>query len=152
MRRLTILVCSIILFLGCRATKEEMDSSVVISMQKTKCYGPCPEYTLDIYESGKVFFVGRENVDKIGEFEIKLSKKELNRLVDMFLQHNFFGLNEQYTSGATDLPTTYIYFAHNGKRKTVVDYDNAPPRLKKLEEEVSELIKIPKWKQVSGSN
>ncbi len=151
MRNLLILVFILSLF-SCRATKEEMDTSVVISMQKTKCFGACPVYTIDIYESGMVYFNGKENVDKIGEFKIRLSKKELNRLIDLFTENRFFDLQDKYVSDVSDLPTTYIYFSHNGKRKRIMDYDGAPQNLKKLESEVSQLVKIPKWKQVNNSN
>ncbi len=150
MRNLVILICILSLF-SCRATKEEMDTSVVISMQKTKCFGACPVYTIDIYESGMVYFNGKENVDKIGEFKIRLSKKELNRLIDLFTENRFFDLQDKYVSDVSDLPTTYVYFSHNGKRKRIMDYDGAPQNLKKLENEVSQLVKIPKWKQVNNS-
>lgn len=109
-------------------------------------------YNIDIYESGMVYFTGKENVDKIGQFRIKLSKKELQRLVDLFYQNNFFELKDRYVTEASDLPTTYLYFAHNGKRKRVMDYDGAPQNLKKLENEVGQLIKIPKWKQLKKPN
>ncbi len=151
MRKLWILALVAVLC-SCRLTKEEVDNSVVISMQKTKCYGSCPEYTLDIYESGKVYFSGIENVDKIGEYQIKLSRKELQRLVSLFVSSNFFEFKDRYVSDASDLPTTYLYFSHNGKRKRITDYDGAPKTLKFLEEEVSQLVSIPKWKQMKKPN
>ncbi len=151
MRNILMLIC-ITFLVSCRAAKEEVDTSVVISMQKTKCIDACPVYTIDIYESGVVYFNGRENVDKLGEFKIKLSKKELQRLINIFNDYKFFNFQDRYVSDAKDLPTTYIYFSHNGRRKRVMDYDGAPQTLKKLENEVAQLIKIPKWKQMRKSN
>ena len=151
MKNMLILICMILLF-SCRASKEEVDTSVVISMQKTKCFGACPVYTIDIYESGVVYFNGRENVDKLGEFKIKLSRKELQRLINIFNDYEFFNFEDRYVTDAKDLPTTYIYFSHNGRRKRVMDYDGAPPELKKLENEVAQLIRIPKWKQMRKPN
>ena len=141
-----------LLLFSCRASKEEVDTSVVISMQKTSCVGDCPVYTIDIYESGVVYFNGRENVDKLGEFKIKLSRMELQRLINIFNEYNFFGFEDRYVTDERDLPTTYIYFSHNGKRKRVMNYDGAPVELKKLENEVAQLIKIPKWKQIRKPN
>ena len=151
MRNTILLICAILLC-ACRVTKEEMDINVVISMQKTKCVGNCPAYTLDIYQSGKVYLSGRENVDKIGEYEIKLSKKELQRLVDLFLSNDFFSFEDQYINEDQDLPATHLYFSHNGKRKRITNYGSAPPSLKALEYEVGQLIKIPKWKQMKKNN
>ncbi|MDN5202974.1 DUF6438 domain-containing protein [Fulvivirgaceae bacterium BMA10] len=148
MRKTNLLIILISILISCRATKEEIDSDVVISMQKTNCLGNCPVYTIDIYESGLVILDGKENIDKLGEFKIKLSKNELKRLIDLFNAHDFFSFEEKYISNMTDLPTTYLYFADDNRRKRVMDYDGAPESLKKLESEVAKLIQIPNWKKV----
>ena len=126
------LLCS--LLVGCNSAKKiGSDNEIVFSMTKTKCYGKCPAYTIEIYSNGRVTYSGLANVEKIGKFEKNITQTELSNLQKTFLDSKFFDFDDEYVSNATDLPTTYILFRNNGKEKKIKDYHKAPKELKDLE-------------------
>ena len=134
MKHLLVITLICCLFVGCNTSKKcSTDNEIVFSMSKTRCYGKCPVYTIDIYSNGHVIYEGKSNVDKIGKFEKNITQKELSDLKKAFLDSKFFDFEDEYVSNATDLPTTYILFRNNGKEKKIKDYHKAPKELKALE-------------------
>lgn len=121
---------------------------IVFTLKKTTCRGRCPVYKMDIFSSGKVLFEGKKYVEKTGKFEKKILKKEVEILEKKFLNANFFDFKDEYTSGKTDLPNTYISFNYKEKSKRIRDYDNAPKELKNLEKLLEEIANSKDWKKV----
>lgn len=131
----------------CCATINQSDNSPLISLEKTRCFGTCPVYTLEIYEDGAAVLIGKENFDKIGEYRAALSKKQVKELVKEFRAKDFFGFEDNYTSSVSDLPTTYLSFTDKGKTKKITNYDQAPESLKELEAKVEAYIGILTWRK-----
>ena len=113
-------------------SSNSFDNSVII-MEKTECYGYCPVYTIRIDGKGNVVYEGQKHVKKVGKFEKQLSKKERAAIFTAFERSDFFKLENEYTAGVSDMPTTYVTFEHGGQKKKITDYFGAPESLKKLE-------------------
>lgn len=143
----SIYLLAILLLYSCAASKNYTQEDIVISMKKTGCYGPCPVYELIIYKNGFVKLTAEEHLDLQGEFYTKLPGSKVKALVSKFNDMGFFGLEGQYTSITKDLPTTWVYFSNEGRKKKVKDYDGAPEVLKDLEKELASLIESEDWKQ-----
>lgn len=120
---------------------------LIISLEKTPCYGPCPAYKMEIFSSGLVRFKGESNHKMIGNYESSLHQEDLQKIVQRFRDSNFFKFKNQYTGNVSDLPTTYIYFKDQSNEKTIQDYYNAPEQLKELEQVVENLIPTLPWKK-----
>ena len=134
MKHILVIAFLCCLIVGCNSAKNiGSDNEIVFSMTKTKCYGKCPAYTIEIYSNGRVIYNGLANVEKIGKFEKNINQTELSNLQKTFLDSKFFDFEDEYVSNATDLPTTYILFRNNGKEKKIKDYHKAPKELKNLE-------------------
>ncbi len=131
----------------CCATIYQSDNSLLISLEKTRCFGTCPVFTLEIYDDGAAILRGEENIHKIGEFRAALSKKQVKELVKEFRAKGFFTFEENYTSSASDLPTTYLSFTDKGITKKITDYDQAPDALRELEAKVESYIGILTWRK-----
>jgi len=131
----------------CCATTNQGDKSPLITLEKTRCFGTCPVFTLEIYADGEAILRGEENIHKIGEFHSALSKKQVKELVKEFRNRDFFGFEDTYTSSASDLPTTYLSFTDKGETKKITDYDQAPESLKELEAKVEAYIGILSWRK-----
>ena len=43
-----------------------------ITMERTGCYGTCPNYTIELFNDGKIKYTGKEFVEKIGKYEGEL--------------------------------------------------------------------------------
>jgi hypothetical protein len=129
------------------APREEITEDVVISFETTRCYGTCPVFSYVIYEDGAARYLGKEYVEKEGEYEATVSPEELEELVEIFDRYKFFDFKDRYTDHVSDLPTVYVYFSYDGKKKKVTDYHGAPESLKDMEKEIVEKLRSLKWKK-----
>lgn len=125
--------------------QKEIEEDVVVYLERTACYGTCPVFNFKIFEDGRASYEGIENVDKVGFYEAEVSQEKLEEVVQLFLDADFFEYKDKYTSLITDMPTTYIYLSHEGRQKKIIDYYDAPKRLKLLEKEVIDFMKNLCW-------
>ena len=110
--------------------------------------GSCPVYDIAIYPNGKVTLNAKKFLEIKGDFESKLSKDELNSLLETFESSNFTSFKKSYTSNMSDLPTTKLSYTVSNKTHKVVNYDGAPQALKDLQRLVAELVDQLDWKRV----
>ena len=98
----------LVFILGCKSAKTISESEPVIYMNKTACFGTCPDYDISIFSDGSVLLNARQFVEMEGTFEAKLPKEELKALVNDFKGSQFDDFENEYKSNKTDLPTTTI--------------------------------------------
>lgn len=137
----------LVFILGCKSAKTISESEPVIYMNKTACFGTCPDYDISIFSDGSVLLNARQFVEMEGTFEARLPKEELKALVNAFKESQFDDFKNEYKSNKTDLPTTTIAFNHEEVNKKIIDYDGAPEELKELESKVHSLVKKLNWKK-----
>lgn len=120
----------------------------VIGLQKTSCYGACPVFSLDIFSNCKVILKAEKFMD-LGEgtFSSKVSKSQLGELKAQFEKANYFSLNDRYHAKATDLPTTYFYFANENESKRIEVYGDWPEKLEEVDQRLNKLISQLSWKK-----
>ena len=138
----SILICS------CSVPRTITDEDLLIELKRTPCYGSCPVYTAKINKNGKGLFEGVENVEKIGRFSFSLSQDELMEFENAFLQVDFYQLRNIYMEQVSDLPTTYITYNKDGRRKKIMDYYGAPTTLRTLENRIETLVLSKKMKKI----
>lgn len=107
--------------------------TLFVKMQKTPCYGKCPNYELEIFDNGDVTFTGKMFVDFIGVYKSKISSIELENLKNKIIEINFFDLDSLYDSPATDIPACIIEVTLDNKTKKIIDRRYGPEELKDLE-------------------
>jgi hypothetical protein len=88
-----------------------------------------------------VLFEGKEYSDRIGLYRADLSDSMLHEIIMKFRDINFFQLRNVYISTISDLPTTYITFRYEGAYKRIMDYYDAPPELRELEDLIDISVK-----------
>ncbi len=133
---------------SCSGTRTIGDEELLIEMQRTRCYGYCPVYTVKIDKRGKGLFEGVENVEKIGRFSFSLRQDELLELENAFQEIDFYRLKRIYDGQASDLPTTYITYNKDGRRKKIMDYYGAPAALNDLENRIESLVLSKKMRKI----
>ncbi|WP_228369368.1 DUF6438 domain-containing protein [Candidatus Nitrososphaera gargensis] len=60
--------------------------SAIITLERTVCYGTCPDYSLTIYGNGAVVYEGHRWVAVTGRQTSSIPQQEVKELVDYF--HN----------------------------------------------------------------
>ena len=109
-------------------------------MKKSPCFGTCPVYTLKIAKNGKGLFEGEKYTDFIGNYRFKLNKAEIENLHRTFSEIEFFELEDEYYEHVMDLPTTWLTYQNEGRKKKIKDYYGAPQELRELERNIESLV------------
>lgn len=158
------------LFAACTATQARDDpalptsyllTDVIISLERTHCYGPCPVYEVQIYGDGRVRYEGHENVKEVGIREATIGKEKIIELLKHIYEIRFFGMKSRYESIAvlneesgvvqegisrlTDQPTKIIAVRIGGYEKRVEDYHFAPKELADLSPKIDAVAGTGKW-------
>ena len=125
--------------------KQSEYKEVVITLERTLCYGLCPNYKLTIFGDGKVVYEGKNFVKVTGIQTAQISQNKVKELVDEFNQIGYFSLRDEYTEKVTDLPTTITSIIIDGKTKKIVNYYGAPKKLNELENKIDEITNSKNW-------
>src|SRR5579884_2657406 len=124
-------------------------SSVVIELERTTCFGTCPDYKLRISEDGTVEFNGRGFVAVSGQHRGRISRADFDKLVDSFRKADFYSLARSYHAIITDNPTYRVAISVDGQAKSVTDYAGEsigmPAAVTDLENEIDRLADTAKW-------
>jgi hypothetical protein len=126
---------------------------VVITFERTSCYGSCPAYKLTIYGDGRVEYEGANNVKLKDKKEGRLQAAEVRNLVSEFDKANYSGI-KSYTEDncsctlCTDMPTAITEFRAKGMSHRVEHYYGcrcAPKELFELEETIDRIARTEQW-------
>jgi hypothetical protein len=132
---------------GCSVLGHSGNEIPLFYLEKSACYGQCPVYKAEIYKSGNISFQGISNTKVKGHYCANIDKKNLEKLIEAFIQYNYLSFEDTYLSHAKDLPTTITGFNYQGRQKRVLDYDKAPAELKQLEKMLETLVDTTKWER-----
>ena len=149
---LTFSVIVILSLTGCvgKYTNGEPNyEDMVITLERTPCYGFCPVYKLTIGGDGTVVYEGKDFVSIRNREETTISRDEIDQLVKEFKRIDYFSLNDEYTERTiTDAPSVITSITLDGKTKTIEHYHgdfSAPEELTELEDKIDEIVKSEKW-------
>ena len=122
---------------------------VIITLERTACFGTCPDYRLSIYGDGKVVYEGHVYVRVEGTRTTYISKSKVRELVAEFERINFFGFENHYAFGAFDLPSIIVTIDIDGKSKAVDVYGagdpGAPEEINNLIRKIEETVNVARW-------
>ena len=125
------------ILLSCGLIKKANTSEIelIISLQRTACFGTCPIYKIEIFSDGSGIYTGTRFVENIGITEFSLSKTQLSLILTQAEDIGFTNMKGEYSEPISDLPTTFIQI----KDKKIRDYTGAPKTLKNLENLIDQL-------------
>ncbi|WP_423142061.1 DUF6438 domain-containing protein [Parablastomonas sp. CN1-191] len=142
---------------------------VSITLERTACYGTCPNYRVTIDGTGAVVFETPESLFPGTDSQVHAAFNGLSvlwpgqhrdtvdpasvaALVTRFRDAQFMGLQDTYRAGVTDNPTYSLTLRVGGTTKQVIDYAGPsvgmPDSVRQLEDAVDELAQTRRW--ISG--
>lgn len=130
--------------------QKKSDSEIVITIERTACFGSCPVYSAQVYSDGTVIYEGKDFVKVSGRKEHKISVENVKKLIKEFEDADYFSLKEEYQTDEngmsyTDQPTTTTSISVNDKHKKVVNYLGAPKKLRELEDKIDKIADLYKY-------
>lgn len=118
---------------------------VVISLERTGCYGTCPSYQLTVYGDGKVVYNGINHVKKKGLRRSRISQNQVMELVTEIKDIDYFSLRDSYDAPIEDKSSVITSATIDGQTKKVVDLYSAPKELIELENNIDKITDSSKW-------
>lgn len=122
---------------------------VLISLQRTACFGRCPIYRVEIRGDGLVTYEGTRFVKVVGKRTRRISPAAVRRLAKRFEATGFFDLRDEYRAGMTDMPTQYVSIRIGDRSKLVIDYAGEqagmPHSVKELEAAIDRVAGVSAW-------
>lgn len=135
---------------------------IVITLERTTCLGPCPDYKVMIQGDGRVQFTTDtepENAHRdmsrwngvlvTGTHEVRVAPEAVAALVKQFEAAKFWRLKHEYSRISVDDPT-YIVSLHVGSRtKRVIDHSGIevgmPQTIRDLEDAIDHVAGTERW-------
>ena len=130
-----LILLGILLSFGWTKKVGSSEIELIISLQRTACFGTCPIYKIEIFSDGSGIYTGTRFVENIGVIEFSLSETQINLILTQSESIGFTNMKEEYSEPISDLPTTFIQI----KNKRIRDYIGAPKTLKNLENLIDQL-------------
>jgi hypothetical protein len=127
---------------------EAAADSLVLSLERTPCFGHCQAYRLHVYRSGYATYEGRVNVELEGMHEARIGRDTLETLLREADRIGFFALDDVYDSEVTDLPSTILRISSNGRDKQVLGRVGTPAKFMAFVETIEEMILPVAWKPI----
>lgn len=128
---------------------QETKAQVVITLERTPCFGACPVYSVSIYDDGKVTYNGGNFVEVTGEQTSEIDPATVTLMVEAIEKVGYFDWDEAYnTRTVSDLPTVTTSVTRNGQTHRIVRYagdDSAPLILPYLELWIDEMANTELW-------
>ena len=128
---------------------------VLITIERTPCFGTCPVYSLSLTGEGVVTFKGERFVRTIGEATATVSTDSVAALVKEIRDAGYFEMAESYTPNIgtcgmhhTDAPTVTTSVKIDTQSRRIVNYhgcSGTPAALRKVEDSIDRIAGTQRW-------
>ena len=97
-----------------------------VLMGRSACFGTCPAYTLEVFETGLIRYNGKSYVDKMGLYEKNISPNEAIEFLTAFNTLQPDTLHYLYETKIADLPGIYYFISYQDSVKHILNADAGP--------------------------
>lgn len=142
-----------LLCLSCTGSKKSavnlegdaQETSRMVLFEKQGCRGYCPMYTLELFDNGKLKFLGERNTALTGEAERMLSEAEMAAVQKMLDGSTFYELDELYDNNIVDVPFHTLEVVWNSNQKKVRSRGDKPGAYQEMEVMLERLANKEHW-------
>lgn len=120
----------------------------VLTLRRSRCFGECPAYELDVFASGRVEFRGEAFVCETAPPPAQVDPRSVRRLVDGMRAAGFANMPDYTRQDATDHHTVTVTLRDRGVVRTVEHYRGdaqAPRLLAWIEDRIDEVAGTSAW-------
>jgi hypothetical protein len=125
-------------------TEDEL-SDLTVVLDRTKCFGLCPDYSVTVQADGSVVFEGRHLTNVKGKTSGTIDRAKLVEIAREIKKADFFSLDPSYSEDVTDDPTYTLAVVMGGKSKQVKSYATRPIRLGILMNRIDQILNTEQW-------
>ncbi len=154
--RFVALLLLILILFACRPQQRATGSAdnsndawrkdtVIISFERTACFGKCPTFKVDFFGNGNVSYHGINNVENKGHFVGEIDIGQLEAMYKKADAIGFFQMEDKYDGNITDIPSQIYFMAMYGKRKKIYSRYKMPPALNEFGTFIDVVIQGIEW-------
>jgi hypothetical protein len=128
-----------------------IDENLMVSLQRTACFGKCPVFTVEIFKDGKVTYSGLAHVVKRGSYAAIAEADFIEKIQKRAKEIEFFKMSDKYPQGdiqIVDIPSTLTYIRLGEKGKLITDNYDAPKDLIEFEKWLEKELDTLEWKEL----
>lgn len=116
-----------------------------IKLQRTACFGKCPEYSVELLNNGDLIYTGTKNVDMIGTFKANIKLSAMTKFFKQVAKYNISKAETVYHPKASDLPRMNMAFIINGKKKNIKNAESGPRYFEVIGMQIDSIVDALKW-------
>lgn len=142
-------LCIALVLTGVVSGSDSNLSQSSVTLERGMCFGTCPVYNVTLFGNGSVMYGGQMYVKEVGIRNGTVNATAYARLMELFDQSGFFGMNDNYTAYyITDMPSARITITNGTGSKRVDHYfgdRSAPKVLFTLEDVIDQVANVTQW-------
>lgn len=122
----------------------------VVTIQKTGCFGDCPDYEFILHSNGEATYIGKKNVPRIGRYKTLAHSGFMFSIKSKINEGEFFKMSTIYPENKNiikDLPETYIMVSDNIHQIIIRNNHDAPSELIEFQNKIEKMIEELKWEK-----
>jgi hypothetical protein len=130
----------------------DIASIASVSLERTECYGTCPEYTVTVKRDGTVTWSGTDFVQAKGARTGKANAAATRALFELIAKSCFRSMGDSYVLAVSDQPSANVSVTFaSDETKTVHHYGPefpncaVPPMLSEIEHRIDAVAGTDKW-------
>ena len=137
--------------IGAPASGTGSQEPIVITIERTMCYGTCPAYSVTMREDGTVTYSGQQHTRVGGDRTWTIDPAAVRALAKEMAGKGYFELKDEYSVMVTDNPTTYTTLTIGSRSKKIKDYVAGPAILKQMQRRIDEVSDAKRYVFISGA-
>jgi hypothetical protein len=127
---------------------DKIDNTLLVSLQRTPCFGQCPVFKIELFGDGKVVYVGQAFSKRVGTYRATASPEFIKAIQQKAADIKYLSFDAKYPKGEsmiTDIPSTISFFKSGLESKTVLNNYDAPVELVEFERWLEVQFEGLKW-------
>jgi Pyruvate/2-oxoacid:ferredoxin oxidoreductase delta subunit len=131
-----------------KTVEPKVDNNLLVSLQRTPCFGQCPVFKIQMFNDGKVVYEGKAHCKRMGTYKAVASAELIKVIQQKASDIKYLSFEERYPKGEsmiTDIPTTISYIKVGSDSKMVANNYDAPKELVEFERWLEQQFETLKW-------
>jgi len=128
---------------------------IILSLERTPCFGTCATFTYDVYDNGTVLYEGVRFVENEGYYKAMLPVESFNSIVNKAKEIGYFEFANGYPEegqAPSDLPTCKTLIRTKNEYKKIDNQFRSPKELVEFEKYIEEKLKSLELINIRGNS
>jgi hypothetical protein len=128
------------------------DGDIILTYERTPCFGRCPHFEFTVWGSGKCRYVGKNFVDRLGSFSGKIDVRELETIFSKAREIGYENFESVYDNRmVTDLPSVSTGIWLSDSLQTVRNRYKGPQEIQTIYPLFDQLVESIEWNKLEDN-